>query len=94
MFTAINLLYNLRKAIILSAPWRKFVKEPPPDLDALVQVGAIASTQLLANIQTLITSSRNRVAQAVNAELVLLYWHIGRRIRSGILGEGRAEYGE
>ncbi|MBW4540506.1 MAG: hypothetical protein KME43_15370 [Myxacorys chilensis ATA2-1-KO14] len=42
----------------------------------------------------MITSSRSWAAQAVNAELVLLYWHIGKRIRSEILGEGRAEYGE
>jgi predicted nuclease of restriction endonuclease-like (RecB) superfamily len=70
------------------------MKEPPKEPDALIQPGAIASAQLLADIRTLITSSRSRAAQAVNAELVLLYWHIGRRIRSEILGEGRAEYGE
>jgi len=70
------------------------VKEPSQEFDALVQVGAIAPTELLADIRTLIASSRSRAAQAINAELVLLYWHIGRRIRSEILGEGRAEYGE
>ncbi|MGV0026609.1 DUF1016 N-terminal domain-containing protein [Phormidesmis priestleyi] len=48
----------------------------------------------MADIRTLIASSRNRAAQAVNAELVLLYWHIGKRIRVEVLGEGRAEYGE
>lgn len=70
------------------------MKEPYKELDALVQAEAITSTQLLADIRILITSSRNRAAQVVNAELVLLYWHIGKRIRSEILGEGRAEYGE
>jgi predicted nuclease of restriction endonuclease-like (RecB) superfamily len=34
------------------------------------------------------------VAQAVNAGLVTLYWHVGRRIREEILGQQRAAYGE
>ncbi|MHB8902509.1 MAG: DUF1016 N-terminal domain-containing protein, partial [Thermoguttaceae bacterium] len=36
---------------------------------------------------------RQQVAQTVNAGLVTLYWHIGRRIRQEVLGEERAEYG-
>ena len=31
---------------------------------------------------------------AVNAGLVTLYWHVGKRIRQEILGEERAAYGE
>lgn len=50
--------------------------------------------RLLADIRFLIENGRNRAAQVVNTELVLLYWHIGKRIRSEILGEGRAYYGE
>ena len=34
------------------------------------------------------------MAQAVNAGLVTLYWHIGKRICQEILGEQRAAYGE
>ena len=50
--------------------------------------------QLLADIRALIDEARGQVAQAVNAGLVTLYWHIGRRIRQEILGEQRAAYGE
>jgi hypothetical protein len=34
------------------------------------------------------------VAQAVNTALVLLYWQVGHRIRTEILEEKRADYGE
>ncbi len=36
---------------------------------------------LAADIRSLIDATRVRVAQTVNAELVLLYWRIGARIR-------------
>jgi hypothetical protein len=62
------------------------MKEPPEESDALAQAGAIASIQLLADIRSLITLSRDRLTQTVNSELVLLYWHIGKRVRSEILG--------
>ncbi|MGA1410794.1 MAG: PDDEXK nuclease domain-containing protein, partial [Prochlorotrichaceae cyanobacterium] len=35
-----------------------------------------------------------RAMVAVNAELTLLYWHIGQRIRTEVLKEQRAEYGK
>lgn len=49
---------------------------------------------LLTDIRALIEQARERTAQAVNAELTLLYWHIGNRIRKDILGQQRAEYGQ
>ncbi len=49
---------------------------------------------LLGDLRTLIESARMRTAQAVNAELVLLHWRIGKRIREEILEEQRAPYGE
>lgn len=54
----------------------------------------VASQQLLGDIRSLIAEARGQVAQAVNAGLVLLNWHIGERIRKEILGEERAEYGK
>jgi predicted nuclease of restriction endonuclease-like (RecB) superfamily len=48
---------------------------------------------LLADVRGLILAARERVAGAVNASLVLLYWEIGRRVRRDILRERRAEYG-
>ena len=35
---------------------------------------------LLADVRQLIDAARQRVTQAVNAELTQLYWQIGRRI--------------
>ncbi|SAK85905.1 hypothetical protein AWB79_05996 [Caballeronia hypogeia] len=45
-------------------------------------------------MRKLIDGARARVAAAVNAELSLLYWQIGRRIRDDVLGGARAEYGQ
>ncbi|XQQ05182.1 MAG: hypothetical protein EDM05_64285 [Leptolyngbya sp. IPPAS B-1204] len=39
--------------------------------------GGTPPEQLLSEIRTLIEAGRNRAAQAVNTELVLLHWHIG-----------------
>lgn len=50
--------------------------------------------RLLGDLRILIDSSRDQVARAVNAGLVLLYWSIGERIRREILGDQRAAYGE
>jgi len=61
----------------------------------LVPVPAGPDTErLLGDLRGLIDAARDRVAQAVNAGLVLLYWGIGERIRRDILGEQRAAYGE
>ncbi len=49
---------------------------------------------LIADLRQLIDGARLRAAVAVNAELTLLYWQVGRRIHGEILGSQRAEYGE
>lgn len=49
---------------------------------------------LLADVRQLIDSARTRVALAVNAELTLLYWQVGSRVRSEVLLGERAVYGE
>ena len=52
-------------------------------------------TQFLFNdIRELIDNSRQRFVVAVNAELTLLYWNIGKKINDHILGNERAEYGK
>ncbi len=38
--------------------------------------------------------TRERVAQALNTALVLLYWQVGSRLRTEILKQKRAAYGE
>lgn len=49
---------------------------------------------LLTELRSLIDQARERVAQAIDSGLVLLYWHLGDRVRREILNEKRAQYGE
>lgn len=53
-----------------------------------------ATGTLLADVRELITNARGATAQAVNSALVLLYWQVGTRIRTEVLNEQRAGYGE
>jgi hypothetical protein len=46
-----------------------------------------ATANLLTDLRTLIYSTRTGVAQVVNSAQVLLYWKVGHRIRTEILGE-------
>ncbi|HMI05369.1 MAG TPA: PDDEXK nuclease domain-containing protein [Pedobacter sp.] len=46
------------------------------------------------DIKQMIDTSRENVAIAVNSEITLLYWKIGKRINEEILGNERAEYGK
>jgi hypothetical protein len=50
--------------------------------------------RLIDDVRDLIRQARTATARAVNAALVLLYWEIGQRIRTDILKEERAGYGE
>ncbi len=50
--------------------------------------------KLHAELRELILATRERVAQAVNSGLTLLYWQVGDRIRRHVLKEKRATYGE
>ncbi len=49
---------------------------------------------LINEIRNLIEQTRLRVAQTVNSALVLMNWHIGKRINDEILQNKRAEYGK
>jgi hypothetical protein len=49
---------------------------------------------LLTDLRLLIEQARSRVAQAINSELVLLYWQVGQRINQDVLKGRRAEYGK
>ncbi|MEA3324659.1 MAG: PDDEXK nuclease domain-containing protein [Euryarchaeota archaeon] len=54
----------------------------------------IANGILLEDIRGLIESAKSRFAQTANAALVTLYWNIGNRIKTDILGNERAQYGK
>ncbi|MCL1994906.1 MAG: PDDEXK nuclease domain-containing protein [Defluviitaleaceae bacterium] len=45
-------------------------------------------------ISEIITKARNRAEIAINSELVLLYWNIGRVIKTEILEGNKPEYGK
>ena len=53
-----------------------------------------ADNVLIADIRELIDRARQRAATAVNAELTLLYWQIGRRIQFEAIKGERAAYGQ
>ena len=48
---------------------------------------------LHTELRALIATSRQRLASAVNAELTRLYWTVGQRLASEVLGGERAGYG-
>jgi predicted nuclease of restriction endonuclease-like (RecB) superfamily len=50
--------------------------------------------KLIGEIRSLIEQTRSNVAQTVNSALVLMNWHIGKRINDEILKNKRAEYGQ
>ena len=52
------------------------------------------SRKLLQSIISLIDTARTNVALAVNSELSLLYWNIGKQINEDILKNSRADYGK
>ena len=48
-------------------------------------------TSLHVELRTLIANSRHRLADAVNAELTRLYWVVGQRLATEVLGGKRAQ---
>ncbi|BCG65406.1 MAG: hypothetical protein methR_P3238 [Methyloprofundus sp.] len=52
------------------------------------------NTELFAEVKDLIQSAKQQAAVAVNAELTLLYWQVGKRIADEVLKGERAEYGQ
>lgn len=52
------------------------------------------TNELINDISVLINNAKVRVAIKANAEMTMLYWHIGERIQEEILKSTRAEYGQ
>jgi predicted nuclease of restriction endonuclease-like (RecB) superfamily len=70
-------------------------KKPTPRKVAVTKPTAVGvPSDLLGDVRTLIEQAREFTARAVNSGLVLLYWNIGSRIRTEVLKDKRAEYGE
>jgi predicted nuclease of restriction endonuclease-like (RecB) superfamily len=63
-------------------------------MNGLTTPGASTPPESLhAELRALIAASRLRLAGAVNAELTRLYWTVGQRLASEVLGGERAPYG-
>ncbi|SCN47746.1 Putative cytoplasmic protein [methanotrophic endosymbiont of Bathymodiolus azoricus (Menez Gwen)] len=54
----------------------------------------LSNTDLFIEVKGLIQSAKQQAAVAVNAELTLLYWQVGKRIADEVLKGERAEYGQ
>ncbi|MCF2500870.1 MULTISPECIES: YhcG family protein [Dyadobacter] len=54
----------------------------------------IKTNELVSSVKELIKESRSRVAVAVNAEITMLYYQIGKKINDDVLKNDRAEYGK
>jgi predicted nuclease of restriction endonuclease-like (RecB) superfamily len=70
----------------MSAKGTKMTKVKAPAKPAVAR-------SLLAEVRQLILQARAGVARAVDSGLTALYWHVGHRVRQGILKQKRAEYG-
>lgn len=60
----------------------------------IINKPTLVSKSLIDDIRLLINTTRQRVAQVVNSSLVILYWSIGKRVKSEVLKEKRGAYGE
>ena len=54
----------------------------------------LVDSTLVAEVKQLIQSAKQRAVVAVNVELTLLYWQVGKRIADEVLNGERAEYGK
>jgi len=64
------------------------------DITSRDDSSAIVSDGLLADLRQLIDSAKSQVVQTANYVLVALYWNVGKRIKTEILGNKRAGYGK
>jgi predicted nuclease of restriction endonuclease-like (RecB) superfamily len=67
----------------------------PGHVEPAANAAPAASKALHAELRALIAGSRQRLAATVNAELTGLYWRVGERLRTEVLGGmARASYGD
>ena len=57
-------------------------------------VSTVSSESLIQDLRQIIEQARGHVAATVNCALSIMYWQIGKRINTEILGNQRAEYGK
>ena len=57
------------------------------------RISLMDQTKLNEDIFRIIEGSKQRLATTVNAEICMLHWNIGNRIKEDVLFNQRAEYG-
>lgn len=62
--------------------------------DLITGEGHLDLQSVYDQLTSLIKDSRRKIETIVNAELVLLYWKIGKTIKISVLNNRRAEYGK
>jgi predicted nuclease of restriction endonuclease-like (RecB) superfamily len=61
---------------------------------AKAAVARVDEQALITDLRGLIHAARQRIAVVANSTTTLLYWHLGRRLLTDNLQEGRAAYGK
>ncbi|MBI9015614.1 MAG: DUF1016 family protein [Clostridiales bacterium] len=51
-------------------------------------------SQVLHDIKKLIIETKKSVQSNINSEMVILYWNVGRRVRTAIMESEKAQYGK
>lgn len=65
------------------------------ELSTLSQRAATILPQgLIDELRSMIDQTKQSIAVSVNAQMAMLYWHLGNRVRKEILSDQRAEYGQ
>lgn len=70
------------------------MRKPRPLAAKAATPAPIDAVPLLTDLRKLIEQARQSASAAVNAGLTLMYWHVGQRLRTEVLGGQRAGYGE
>ncbi len=64
------------------------------NMNNFIDVNNNSFTRIYEEISNLIVAARHRVQFNLNAEMMLLYWHVGKTIRLEILNNQKSEYGK
>jgi len=51
-------------------------------------------TPLFDSVKAIVENSRNNIRTYINSEIVIMYWNIGKLIKTEILKDKRADYGK
>ena len=73
---------------------QKKTKNVPAMRQTKADLARVDEKALITDLRSLIHAARQRIAVVANSTGTMLYWHLGRRLLTENLQEGRAEYGK